>query len=555
MVRMVTETAARGARDPGDPAGVVRGVRALLLGAAGVLLSGCATPYLLQAASGEWQLLHRRVPIDSLLADPRTPPALRGHLEVVRAAREFAVRELHLPDNASYRSYADIGRPYVVWNVVAAPEFSAEPKRWCFPVAGCVAYRGYFHERRAREFAAALAVRGFDVAVDGVPAYSTLGRFADPVLSSMLGYGDDELAATIFHELAHQLLYVPDDSQFNEAFASTVEDEGLERWLRHLGAGERLRQLRERDADAAAFADLMAQAHSRLARLYASGAPRVEMRARKAEVLAGLAGKMRALEQRLRDDAESAATVVAAYGIDRERAEVVECKGLPGQHAHHQALQPRDRIGQRHDPAGQTRNPGRQAHDLLERHDLGAAQLVDLTGAGVHAERAQERFGDVVHADRCEARPRARQRHNARREAQQLREAVGESVPGSEDHRGTEARHPGLGAGRLGMRRGAQPRFRGRLGAQVTARGLAVRAERAHVQHAPHRRRACRRHHLGGELGVHHVEARAAARIQDADEIDDRVAAGEQLAQYAPLVHIRDRELHRVEHAQLLGAG
>src|SRR2546430_7259053 len=176
MVRMVPETAARGARDPGDRAGVVRGVRALLLGAAGVLLSGCATPYLLQAASGEWQLLHRRVPIDSLLADPRTPPALRGHLEEVRAAREFAARELHLPDNASYRSYADIGRPYVVWNVVAAPEFSAEPKRWCFPVAGCVAYRGYFHERRAREFAAALAVRGFDVAVDGVPAYSTLGR-------------------------------------------------------------------------------------------------------------------------------------------------------------------------------------------------------------------------------------------------------------------------------------------------------------------------------------------------------------------------------------------
>src|SRR5436853_121926 len=183
MVRMVTETAARGARDPGDPAGVVRGVRALLLGAAG-------------------------------------------------------------------------------------------------------------------GFAAALAVRGFDVAVDGVPAYSTLGRFADPVLSSMLGYGDDELAATIFHELAHQLLYVRDDSQFNEAFASTVEDEGLERWLRHLGAGERLRQLRERDADAAAFADPLAQARSRLARLYASGAPRVEMRARKAEVLAGLAGKMRALEQR-----------------------------------------------------------------------------------------------------------------------------------------------------------------------------------------------------------------------------------------------------------------
>jgi predicted aminopeptidase len=296
MVRMVTETPACGASDRGGAARVVRSFRVLLLGAACALLSGCATPYLLQAASGQWQLLHRRVPIDSVLADPHTPPALRAHLEEVRAAREFASRELHLPDNASYRSYADIGRPYVVWNVVAAPEFSVEPKRWCFPVAGCVAYRGYFRERRAREFAARLAVRGFDVAVDGVPAYSTLGRFADPVLSSMLRYGDDELAGTIFHELAHQLLYVRDDSEFNEAFATTVEDEGLERWLEHQGATERLRQLRERQADAAAFAGLMAQARARLARLYASDAPRDEMRMHKAAAFATLAADMRALE-------------------------------------------------------------------------------------------------------------------------------------------------------------------------------------------------------------------------------------------------------------------
>src|SRR5205814_774821 len=170
----------------------------------------------------------------------------------------------------------------------------------------CCARRAHAAPRRGRR--AALGLRDALSAAGGerrvaasAPARAdrfAAGRSADPVLSSMLGYGDDELAATIFHELAHQLLYVRDDSQFNEAFASTVEDEGLERWLRHLGAGERLRQLRERDADAAAFADLMAQARSRLARLYASGAPRVEMRARKAEVLAGLAGKMRALEQR-----------------------------------------------------------------------------------------------------------------------------------------------------------------------------------------------------------------------------------------------------------------
>src|SRR6202035_1914720 len=152
----------------------------------------------------------------------RPPPPGRGpaRREAVHRMRLSASRELELPDNGSYRSYADVGRPYVVWNVVAAPEFSVSPKRWCFPIAGCVAYGGYFREQRARGFAAGLAARGFDVSVDGVPAYSTLGRFADPVLSSMLRYGDDELAATIFHELAHQLLYVRDDSEFNEAFAT-----------------------------------------------------------------------------------------------------------------------------------------------------------------------------------------------------------------------------------------------------------------------------------------------------------------------------------------------
>src|SRR6266404_4651832 len=274
MVRMLTESSAPSAANPAVAAQVRCGVRALLLAAACTLLYGCGSLYLMQAASGQWQVLRERVPVETLLADPHTPPALRAHLEEVRAAREFASRELGLPDNKSYRSYADIGRPYVVWNVVAAPEFSVSPKRWCFPIAGCVAYRGYFRERRAREFAAALAVRGYDVSVDGVPAYSTLGRFADPVLSSMLRYGDDELAATIFHELAHQLLYVRDDSEFNEAFATTVEDAGLERWLNSQGASQRLQQLRERQEHAAAFVSLLAHTRGRLALLYASGAAR-----------------------------------------------------------------------------------------------------------------------------------------------------------------------------------------------------------------------------------------------------------------------------------------
>jgi len=295
---MLTESSPLSAANPPVAAPVVRAVRALLLAAACTLLCGCGTLYLMQAASGEWQVLRRRVPIDTLLADPHTPPALRAHLQQVRAAREFASGELRLPDSSSYRSYADIGRPYVVWNVVAAPEFSVSPQRWCFPIAGCVAYRGYFRERRAREFAAALAVRGFDVAVDGVPAYSTLGSFADPVLSSMLRYGDDELAATIFHELAHQLLYVRGDSEFNEAFATTVEDAGLERWLNSRGASQRLQQLRERQTHAAAFVSLLARSRTRLALLYASGATRDEMRERKAQILGALAADIRALELR-----------------------------------------------------------------------------------------------------------------------------------------------------------------------------------------------------------------------------------------------------------------
>ena len=262
------------------------------------LLSGCGTGYLLQAGRGEWRVLHARVPLDTVIADSRTGTVLRARLIQVRAARAFASSELHLPDNKSYTSYADIGRPYVVWNVVATPEFSVSPRRWCFPVAGCVAYRGYFSERRAHEFADALAVRGFDVVVDGVPAYSTLGKFADPVLSSMLRYDDDEIAATIFHELAHQLLYVRNDSEFNEAFATSVEDAGLERWLRQQGEPARIARFRARRSEAREFLRLFAGTRAQLMQLYASGAPRAQLRERKARLFNTLGAEMLALEQR-----------------------------------------------------------------------------------------------------------------------------------------------------------------------------------------------------------------------------------------------------------------
>src|ERR1700730_1146430 len=232
--------------------------RGLLAGLALALLPGCGTLYVAQAAHGEWEVLHERRSIATVMADARTPAPLRGRLAEVLNAREFATRQLGLPENQSYRSYADLKRTYAVWNVIAAPEFSVEPVRWCFPVAGCVAYRGYFADGRGEAFGGRLRKRGFDVAVEGVPAYSTLGRFADPVLNTMMIYGDSELAAIIFHELAHQLLYVKNDPEFNEAFANTVEDAGLERWLRSRGHPDLMREFLEENAKQHAFIELFA---------------------------------------------------------------------------------------------------------------------------------------------------------------------------------------------------------------------------------------------------------------------------------------------------------
>jgi len=260
-------------------------------------LAGCGTLYVMQAAGGELQVMRARKPIDQVVANPKTPQSLRDTLTEVQAARAFASKELKLPDNRSYRTYADIHRTYVVWNVVAAPEFSLRPEQWCFPIAGCVAYRGYFKEKRARAFAAGLARKGFDVTLDGVPAYSTLGKFADPVLSTMIVYGPDELAAIIFHELAHQLLYVKNDTQFNEAFATTVENAGLERWLTTNGRPDRFQQFLKYNAHERQFVDLFARTRKELASLYASGIPIADMRAQKAQTFAELATRIHDLEQ------------------------------------------------------------------------------------------------------------------------------------------------------------------------------------------------------------------------------------------------------------------
>jgi predicted aminopeptidase len=262
------------------------------------LLAGCGTGYLLQAGRGEWQLLRARVPINRLLISDATAPNLKAQLREAQAAREFAVRVLQLPDNASYRSFAALQRPYVVWNVVAAPEFSTAPMHWCFPFTGCIAYRGYFREADARRYAARLHERGLDTQVAGVAAFSTLGKFADPVLDTMLPYGDVELAGTVFHELAHQRVYIKGDTAFNEAFAMAVEQAGLAAWLQYNGQDAQLARIGRWRSGIDAISDWLAAGRERLAGIYAQQAlTPAEMRSRKAAQFALLAAGVLRLER------------------------------------------------------------------------------------------------------------------------------------------------------------------------------------------------------------------------------------------------------------------
>jgi predicted aminopeptidase len=256
--------------------------RACALAAALLVTASFGGCYLLQSAQGQLELMSKRKSITRVIADPSTPRALKSQLEAVAEIRQFATRELGLPDNGSYRSYADVGRPYVVWNVVAAPEFSVEPKEWCYPIVGCVAYRGYFVESRARKFAAKLKAQGLDVTVGGVAAYSTLGHFDDPILNTMVGWNDVELASIIFHELTHQMIYLANDADFNEALATTVEEEGVRRWLRSLGRDADLERYRLEQERYLAVVALLTGTRTQLRALYASGIDRDLMRKRKA---------------------------------------------------------------------------------------------------------------------------------------------------------------------------------------------------------------------------------------------------------------------------------
>ena len=260
-------------------------------------LSSCASlEYYAQAVGGHLEVMWAAAPIDERLHRADTPAALKEKLQRVLVIRDFASRELALPDNDSYRRYADLGRPYVLWNVFAAPEFSVSPIQSCFPFAGCVSYRGFYSEEAARRHADALAKEGDDVYVGGVTAYSTLGWFSDPVLSTFIQYPEPEVARIVFHELAHQEVYVKGDTVFDESFAVAVEEEGLRRWLEREGTAAQRSAYVDSRRRQAEFAALVLKYRVRLADFYARPLPAGERREGKRRLFEEMSGEYAALK-------------------------------------------------------------------------------------------------------------------------------------------------------------------------------------------------------------------------------------------------------------------
>lgn len=259
-------------------------------------LVGCAElGYYHQAAMGQWQLLSLRRPIEAVQADPATPAELRERLALVAAMRYFAHQELQLPDNGSYQSYADLGRDYVVRNVFAAPPLSLELQKWCFPIAGCVGYRGYFDAADADAFAQELRTQGLDVYLGNVPAFSTLGWFHDPLLNTFIHWQPGLLADLLFHELAHQRLYVAGDTTFNESFATFVGRLGARRFLQSQGDASMLEEYQQVLAFREAFEALVLPTRTALEELYAADVSDAEKQQQKQQLLAALVDRYETL--------------------------------------------------------------------------------------------------------------------------------------------------------------------------------------------------------------------------------------------------------------------
>ena len=250
-----------------------------------IFLTGCSQlGYLAQAAKGQFEIINKQVPIDKILSDSSADSQTRVRLELVSQIRKFASNELDLPDNQSYKCYSELGRRYVVWNVVATRPYEMNPETSCFLVTGCLSYRGYFSESSAQAYEKHLISQGYDTYLYGVSAYSTLGWFADPVLDTFLYYPDDILASIIFHELAHQVVYVKDDSSFNEAFATAVEEAGVIRWIQQHGNEDWLERYRINNIRRERIVELILSYRDRLTSIYEKF-PEAELAAGKNKIL------------------------------------------------------------------------------------------------------------------------------------------------------------------------------------------------------------------------------------------------------------------------------
>lgn len=262
------------------------------------MLQACSTlSYYQQAVSGQMELLQKRRPIAVVIQDQEVDERTRRRLEMIVKARTFAVRELYLPDNDSYRDYADLGRPYALWNVFATPVFSLQPRQWCYPLFGCVSYRNYFSPVSARKYADQLEADDFDVYVAGVPAYSTLGWFDDPVMNTMMHWQDYDLVGTLFHELAHQKFYSQGDTVFNESLAKAIEQEGLRRWMDRQSDSERFQDYLQDVRRKKQFINMVLNTRNKLEVLYQSAMPSEAMLANKRDIFRGLRKNYRLLRQ------------------------------------------------------------------------------------------------------------------------------------------------------------------------------------------------------------------------------------------------------------------
>lgn len=271
--------------------------RLILLCIALLTLSSCIElDYYLQSMTGHLEVMRKRQSIQDLLTSKDTSVPLQQRLEQIEEIRDFASQTLQLPENDSYRSYVDLDRPYVVWNVVATPEYSLEPLQWCFPVVGCVDYRGYFDQKKAEKFAASLPDDQFDTIIVGVPAYSTLNWFDDPVLSTFSNWPLPSVAKLIFHELAHQKLYVPDDTTFNESFATAVAQVGIDLWLKKKNVPQLTQSYAVYSQRQEQFNLLLLQTRHELQTLYSSELPLTQ----KHQVKLNIFDQMRQSYQQLR---------------------------------------------------------------------------------------------------------------------------------------------------------------------------------------------------------------------------------------------------------------